>query len=47
MADLFENVWGTKKEIVVDHAIDVTLPVSLSCRHRIHVPNYVGRSLYL
>lgn len=27
MVDLFDNVWGAKKEIVVDHAIDVTVPV--------------------
>ncbi|KAI0703435.1 cytochrome P450 [Cytidiella melzeri] len=27
--DLFENVWGSKKEISVDHALDVTLPLAL------------------
>ena len=27
--DLFDNVWGNKSEIVVDHCLDVTLPVSL------------------
>lgn len=29
MIDLFENVWGSQKEIAVDHAVDsITLPVS-------------------
>ena len=27
MQDLFDNVWGAKQEIVVDHAVDITLPV--------------------
>ena len=26
--DLFENVWNVKDEVVVDHAVEVTLPVS-------------------
>ena len=26
--DLFENVWSVKDEVVVDHAVEVTLPVS-------------------
>lgn len=26
--DLFENVWGSQHEVVVDHAVDITLPVS-------------------
>jgi hypothetical protein len=25
--DLFDNVWGDKSEIVVDHFLDITLPV--------------------
>jgi hypothetical protein len=25
--DFFDNVWGDRSEIVVDHCVDVTLPV--------------------
>jgi hypothetical protein len=27
MFDLFDNVWGDKPEIVLDHCVDITLPV--------------------
>jgi hypothetical protein len=27
MMDLFDNVWGDKAEVVVDHCLDITLPV--------------------
>ena len=27
MIDLFDNVWGDRSEIVVDHCVDMTLPV--------------------
>jgi hypothetical protein len=27
MTDLFNNVWGDRSEVVVDHCVDVTLPV--------------------
>jgi hypothetical protein len=27
MMDLFENVWGERSEVVVDHCADITLPV--------------------
>jgi hypothetical protein len=27
MNDLFDNVWGDKSEIIVDHCVDITLPV--------------------
>lgn len=27
ITDLFDNVWGDKSEIVVDHCVDITLPV--------------------
>lgn len=27
MEDLFDNVWGDKSEVVVDHCVDITLPV--------------------
>ncbi|KAI0811261.1 cytochrome P450 [Irpex lacteus] len=27
--DLFDNVWGQKEEIIVDHAVEITLPIAL------------------
>jgi cytochrome P450 len=27
MEDLFDNVWGDRSEIVVDHCVEITLPV--------------------
>ena len=27
MQDLFDNVWGNTPEVVVEHAVDITLPV--------------------
>jgi hypothetical protein len=40
--DLFDNVWGSQREISVDHAVDFTLPVSVpvySTRyHASHTP---------
>jgi len=27
MNDLFDNVWGDKSEIIVDHCVDITLTV--------------------
>ncbi|KAN0127113.1 cytochrome P450 monooxygenase [Lactarius tabidus] len=29
MFDLFDNVWGDKPEIVLDHCVDITLPIAL------------------
>jgi hypothetical protein len=29
MVDLFDNVWGDRSEVAVDHCMDVTLPVRL------------------
>jgi len=29
MNDLFDNVWGDKSEIIVDHCVDITLPIAL------------------
>ncbi|KAH9998678.1 cytochrome P450 [Russula vinacea] len=29
MIDLFENVWGDKSEVVVDHCVDIALPIAL------------------
>ena len=31
MEDLFDNVWGGQSEIVVDHCVDITLPVRYVC----------------
>ena len=30
MMDMFDNVWGDRSEIVVDHCLDITLPVRFS-----------------
>lgn len=27
MVDLFDNVWGDESEVVVDHCVDITVPV--------------------
>jgi hypothetical protein len=27
MNDLFDNVWGDRPEIIVDHFVDITVPV--------------------
>jgi hypothetical protein len=32
MNDLFDNVWGDRSEVVVDHCVDITLPVSFNFR---------------
>ncbi|KAI0705838.1 cytochrome P450, partial [Cytidiella melzeri] len=29
MQDLFDNIWGAKPEITVDHAVEITLPIAL------------------
>ncbi|KAI0252522.1 cytochrome P450 [Lactifluus subvellereus] len=29
MLDLFDNVWGDKSEIILDHCLDITLPIAL------------------
>ena len=34
MMDLFDNVWGDGSEVVVDHCLDVTLPVRSLCFRR-------------
>ena len=31
MQELFEDVWGDKKEIVFDHALDLPFKVMISC----------------
>ena len=27
MMDMFDNIWGNMSEVIVDHCIDITLPV--------------------
>jgi len=44
MVDLFDNVWGDKAEIVVDHCLDITLPVRCPCLIRYPNPNVSTRS---
>ncbi|KAH9998676.1 cytochrome P450 [Russula vinacea] len=29
MVDLFDNVWGDRSEVVVDHCLEITLPIAL------------------
>jgi len=29
MIDMFENIWGTQNTIIVDHCVDITLPIAL------------------
>ena len=29
--DMFDNVWGDNSEVVVDHCVDITLPVRFLC----------------
>ncbi|KAK7457058.1 hypothetical protein VKT23_010360 [Stygiomarasmius scandens] len=29
MMDMFENIWGTQSTIIVDHCVDITLPIAL------------------
>ena len=31
MNDLFDNVWGDRSEVVVDHCMEITLPVRAFC----------------
>jgi hypothetical protein len=31
MTDLFDSVWGDKSEIVIDHCVDITVPVRHLC----------------
>jgi hypothetical protein len=45
MMDLFDNVWGDKAEIVVDHCVDITLPVRFLCLIRRPCPNISTRLL--
>jgi hypothetical protein len=47
MMDLFDNVWGDKAEIVVDHCLDITLPVRCACLIRYRDPNVSTRLRYL
>ena len=37
MNDLFDNVWGDRSEVVVDHCVDITLPVSPHMAHTLFI----------
>jgi hypothetical protein len=39
MMDLFENVWGDRSEVVVDHCVDITLPVCSLWHRSYSYPN--------
>jgi hypothetical protein len=41
--DLFDNVWGDKAEIVVEHCVDITLPVRFLCLIPCPYPNVSTR----
>jgi hypothetical protein len=43
MTDLFDNVWGNKSEIVVDHCVDITFPVRLPWLILYTWPNILNR----
>ncbi len=39
MNDLFDNVWGDRSEVVVDHCVDITLPVCVLLLRLYPFPN--------
>jgi hypothetical protein len=44
MIDLFDNVWGDRSEIVVDHCLDVTLPVRFPyISHALTLSQHLGQ----
>jgi hypothetical protein len=43
MMDMFDNVWGDRSEVVVDHCMDVTLPVRSLWLRRYSCPNIFTR----
>jgi len=41
MNELFDNVWGDRSEVVVDHCMEITLPVRTLCDlHFTHFPSH-------
>lgn len=40
--DLFDNVWGDKPEIVLDHCLDITLPVCFPIHILYPRPNLIS-----
>jgi hypothetical protein len=46
MTDLFDSVWSDKSEIVVDHCVDITVPVRHLSFHALPYPDTPGRSLF-
>jgi hypothetical protein len=43
MMDMFDNVWGDKSEVVVDHCVDITLPVRILWLRLYSCPNIFTR----
>ena len=41
MMDMFENVWGDRSEVVVDHCVDITLPVCSLWHRSYSYPNTI------
>jgi hypothetical protein len=41
MMDLFNNIWGDRAEIVVEHCLDITLPVRFLCSHSLSISEYL------
>jgi len=47
MMDLFDDVWRDRSEIVVDHCLDITLPVRYLLPMSNPYSNTTSRSLFL
>jgi hypothetical protein len=43
MVDMFDNVWGDKSEVALDHCVDITLPVRLLLLRSYPRPNIITR----
>ena len=41
--DMFDNVWGDRSEVVVDHCVDITLPVRFLWLRLYSCPNIFTR----
>lgn len=44
--DLIDNVWDNEAEIVVDHCLDITLPVRFICHILYPHPNMISTRLH-
>lgn len=47
MNDLFDNAWENKKQVVVDHCLDITLPVSFSLSTGWSILNFAQLALFV